>query len=156
VGTVTDIKSEQEREALPDGLIDAKILILDDVSFYNSLVNQTLQMHSFRGTSDFVVDIQSALEKLNQSCKEKHLYDMLITDLHLPNGVLATDLVAKLRASKVYGNIPIVLVTTEDKSDLVIKSFEKGIDTYVIKPIEEDDLYNKIVFAWKKRNPGKS
>lgn len=144
-----------ENKPLPEGLIHGKVLILDDISFYNSLVKQTLQMHSFQGSSDFAVDIESALEKLKQSIKANALYDMLITDLHLPSGVLATELVEKIRSSKVYGNIPIVLVTTENQSDLVIKSFEKGIDTYVIKPIEPDDLYNKIVFAWEKRNPPK-
>jgi DNA-binding response OmpR family regulator len=147
----TKTKTKIYVDKWPESMQTSRILVVDDLSFYVSFVVQTLRNHGFTGTIDTVSNLNKALAKITDAIKANAVYQMVITDLYLPDG-LGINLVEKLRENKHSANIAIVLITTENESSMIIKAFQIGIDNYAIKPTTEEDLYERLKFAWNKRN----
>lgn len=139
-------------EVLPESCKKATVLIVDDISFYGSLIEQTLKNNGFQGTILQANSLKKAAEVIQKCLHEKNTVDLLITDLNLPDGK-ATVLIKKIRQTKALENMAIVLVTTNEEAKNVIEAFEAGVDNYVFKPIEDRNLFEKIVFSWKKHHP---
>lgn len=137
---------------MPDDCRKSNVLIIDDISFYGSMIEQILKNNGFEGKIQHANSLKKAIELIQKSLEEKNQIDLLITDLHLPDG-LASVLVKKIRQTKAIENMAIVLVTTNNEAAKVVEAFEAGIDNYVFKPIDENVLFEKIVQVWKKRHP---
>ncbi len=136
---------------LPSSLINGTILIVDDISFYNSLVTQSLSLYGFTGTIVYASSVKEAIEKIRISLDSGKMFDLIISDLHLSDAK-GSDLVKHVRLNKVTENIPFILMTTDSEHKSILSALECGIDHYVIKPINADNLFNSIIFSWKKRN----
>lgn len=69
--------------------------------------------------------------------------DLIIMDLTLKseNGL---DLVAKLKASERYRDIPVVMLTDHSESSNVMKARELGVSGYLLKPIQKDLLLDRL------------
>jgi DNA-binding response OmpR family regulator len=140
-------------ELLPEAMISARILIIDDINFYGSLVKQVLDNHGFEGVVEYATSIKSAVDKIKESLQENRPFDLIITDLHLPDGK-GTHLAKKIRTNKQMENIPIIIISTDSAQAQIINAItEFGIDTYLVKPLDSDDFFEKIKFAWNKRHP---
>lgn len=68
---------------------------------------------------------------------------ILITDWNMPemNGL---DLVKKVRADARYGEIPIIMVTTEGGKAEVITALKAGVNNYIVKPFTPQVLKEKL------------
>lgn len=64
---------------------------------------------------------------------------LIILDLKLPDGD-GLELCVKLRASRKLSMTPIIALTGEDKLPQKRKGFDCGLDQYLIKPIEVEEL----------------
>jgi DNA-binding response OmpR family regulator len=148
--TQTFIKKDEEQ--WPDGMLFSKVLIVDDLSFYTSLVKQTLDNHGFKGSVDYASNLATAVQKISESIKSESVYQLIITDLNLPDGN-GIDLAKKLRQNKYTMNMAIVLISTSSENDKIIYALQNGVDNFVIKPLDADDLFTKVKFAWNKRFP---
>lgn len=80
-----------------------------------------------------------ALEKLSQC----DLPDLLLIDWNMPemNGL---ELVEALRAKSEFTDVPIVMVTSENEMESMIKALEAGANEYVMKPFEPEVLIAKL------------
>ena len=86
--------------------------------------------------ADMALDGDSALDMFG----EKH-YDLIISDIMMP----VTDgyaLAKKIR--EINANIPILFMTAVDDLDAKKKGFSLGIDDYMVKPIDTDELILRI------------
>jgi len=54
------------------------------------------------------------------------------------------DLVKELRALKKYLKLPIIMITSEAAKYNVIEAVKAGVNDYLIKPIADKDLIEKI------------
>ncbi len=68
---------------------------------------------------------------------------ILITDLNMPviDGIKLTRMV---RSNSKYDHIPIVIVTSSNTKDSIIKAAKAGVDSYIIKPFELKQIIEKI------------
>jgi len=66
-------------------------------------------------------------------------YDGLLVDLRLPDG-LGTEVVEALRERTPYWGVPMVAVTAHSLPDGHGPFLEAGLDAYVAKPFEQDEL----------------
>ncbi|MBF0288786.1 MAG: response regulator [SAR324 cluster bacterium] len=68
---------------------------------------------------------------------------MMITDLHMPvmDGLKLSRMV---RANAKYNHIPIVIVTSSNTKESIIKAAKAGVDSYVIKPFNLQQITEKI------------
>lgn len=139
------------KSKLPEKLLNGTILIVDDLSFYISFVQQILTNNQFTGEIITAKSLEDSYEKIMSTYKLGKKIDLIITDLHLPDGE-GLALAKKVRRTPQMAKTPVILITTEDNSKKVIESFEAGIDIYMFKPLEEEIFCEKVTFAYKKYN----
>ncbi|MCY7347649.1 MAG: response regulator transcription factor [Pyrinomonadaceae bacterium] len=67
------------------------------------------------------------------------LPDLIVSDVRMP-GMSGFELARKLRASTHSALVPIVFLTAKDETEDRIEGFESGVDVYLTKPFEPDEL----------------
>ena len=116
-----------------------RILLAEDYGINVVVARQFLQQW------DVEVDVAdnglSALEMVQQ-----HPYDLVLMDLQMPemDGYLATTQIRKLPEDK-YRKLPIIALTASAMLDIKDKAYEVGMNDYISKPFNPNELYKKIV-----------
>ena len=114
------------------------ILIVEDNSINQKVLDAYLRKKGIR-----TIVAKNGLEAISQYKKEK--FDCILMDIAMPemDGITATKSIRKLERKD--GNYtPIIAVTASDPNgnrDIILAS---GIDDLIAKPIEEDNLKQKI------------
>lgn len=122
----------------------AHILVVDDDEVILKITRSILQKAGHAVTLS--KDGQSALQILDQE-----LFDMLITDINMPNGLSGFSLAASVRKNDRIKNIPLMFLTgLTDKTD-VSKALASGADDYMVKPIDPEVLSAKVDFLLEKK-----
>lgn len=137
---VKDTQSPTHEKGIYD-LNGKNILIVED-----NPVNQMVMKSILRKWKNTTFDIANhgleALDKL----KEKP-FDLILMDLQMPemDGYEATEAIRNGVCGKKYENIPIIAVTADatDKAKNKVKSI--GMDDYMTKPVDSDELYAKVM-----------
>ncbi len=77
------------------------------------------------------------------------LYDMIITDIMMPkeDGFKFTENVRKINK-----NIPILFMTAKDDFDSKERGYKSGIDDYMVKPIDLDELVLRVGAILRRAN----
>ena len=120
-----------------DGYVNTKrILIIDDDKSNIKLINKVLDKHNI--LCDSATLGKEALDRIRKGDK----YDLILLDEDMPymNGISVMN-----KLSKIKGFDTKVILLTKNNSiryDNVYKN--SGFSDYVIKPIDKDDLINKI------------
>lgn len=75
-------------------------------------------------------------------------YDMILMDLQMPqmDGYSAAEEIRKLEPVEIYSKLPIIALTASAMLDNKDRAFVVGMDDYVSKPFNPDDLYRKIAY----------
>ena len=119
------------------------VLVVEDVALNQLLIKTILDDFGFKYES--ASNGKIAIEKL-----ETNSYDIILMDLQMPemNGFEATEYIRNTMNSK----IPIIALT----ADVTTVDFSKckafGMDDYISKPIDDKELFNKIVSLVKTRS----
>jgi two-component system, chemotaxis family, chemotaxis protein CheY len=116
-----------------------KVLIVDDSIVMRNIHKNILKEHKLKDEDFFEAgDGATAL-----AIAENNYIDLFIIDWNIPN-LDGIDLVAKIRGMSYYVKTPIVMVTAEAAKYNVIEAINAGVTNYVIKPIKEDILWEKL------------
>lgn len=69
--------------------------------------------------------------------------DVIILDIDMPemNGY---EMLERIRSKEYLGNVPVIFLTSNADKKHVVKAIEGGANDYVIKPIDEDILLDKV------------
>lgn len=108
----------------------ARILVVEDDEKLNHIVCAYLSGVGYQATG--CLNGEEALKKL-----EEAKYDMIVTDIMMPK----TDgfrLAEEVRASD--KQIPILFMTARDDMTAKQRGYRIGIDDYVVKPFDPDEL----------------
>ena len=70
---------------------------------------------------------------------EGNIPDLIITDLRMPE-MTGTELLEYVKANKLFKDIPVVILSSENSSGERIKLFSKGAEDYIIKPFNPLEL----------------
>ncbi len=116
------------------------ILVVDDSRIMRNIVKNSLtsskrfQEVNFHEAGDGVEAF---------AILEKHKIQLLLLDWNMPrlNGL---DLVKKLRADPRFDRLPIIMITSEAAKYNVIEAVKAGVNDYLIKPVSEKSLMEKI------------
>jgi DNA-binding NarL/FixJ family response regulator len=109
-----------------------RILIVDDESKLLRAVAATLSEEGYSVTT-----AQSGAEALVHLAGR--LPDLIISDIRMP-GMDGYKLVSTLRSNPRTGFIPIIFLTAKDKLQDRIVGFRNGVDAYVTKPFDPEEL----------------
>lgn len=112
----------------------SRILIVEDDEKFNQIICTFLMKHNYQ--AEGCVDPLQAFDLL---CQKK--YDLIISDIMMPkvNGI---DFVQMLRQTN--ATIPILFVSALDDIVTKQKGFRAGIDDYMVKPIDFEELLLRI------------
>lgn len=111
-----------------------QILVLEDDQDLNRTVCTFLNQAGYQATG--CLDAPSAYDALYDQ-----VFDLIVSDIMLP-GDDGFSFVQNVRA--LNQNIPILFMTARDDMAAKQRGFRMGIDDYMVKPIDLDELYLRI------------
>lgn len=111
-----------------------RILIAEDDAQLRHLFTRVLLKSGYEVTG--VDDGEAALDAL-----DKAQYDLLITDLMMPN-LDGVSLIRMLRDADMA--IPVLVVTAKDAFEDMSRSFTGGADDYMVKPVNVNELVLRV------------
>jgi len=108
------------------------ILVVDDTASIRFLIRTNLELEGYAVRE--AVDGEDCLEQVAESPP-----DLITIDAVMPRrDGLST--VSALRGDARSRLIPIVMVSTQSQNADVRRGFEAGVDAYVVKPFDPDEL----------------
>lgn len=114
---------------------DTVILVIEDNEDVRAFIRQQLQdEYLIKETSDGIQGISVA-----QEC----IPDLIITDLMMP-GADGFEVCQKLRSDLRTSHIPIIMLTARSGITDKLEGFEKGIDEFLTKPFNSQELRARI------------
>ncbi|HTH14913.1 MAG TPA: response regulator [Spirochaetia bacterium] len=116
-----------------------RILIVDDSRIMRNIVKNTLKALHY--PDDVFVEAPDGVQAWE--VLEAQDISLLLLDWNMPN-LNGLDLVKRLRANAKYQSLPIVMVTSEAAKYNVIEAVKAGVSDYLVKPVTEKGLEEKI------------
>ncbi len=113
-----------------------KILVVDDDPMIRTLVKEILSAegHEVDLAEDGALGI-AHLEKEPRPIK----YELLILDVIMP-GMNGLDVLTRLKLHPDTQNIPVLMLTGEDKAEDIMNGYNVGADYYITKPFTRQQL----------------
>jgi two-component system, chemotaxis family, chemotaxis protein CheY len=113
-----------------------KVLLVDDKVEFRRLVKIFL-------SSKYEVETAENGLKAFALLQKGFLPDIIVSDLMMPV-VDGRSLVSQLKASGVFSHIPIIILSSIDKSADKIELFKLGASDYLVKPFNPEELEIRI------------
>ena len=118
------------------------ILVVEDDTNLNKLVCSYLNNSGFEAKG--CLNAEDAYEEMYNN-----LYDLIISDIMMPD-VDGFEFAQSIR--RVNKNIPILFMSAKDDLSSKQKGFQLGIDDYMVKPIELDELLLRVRALLRRAN----
>jgi len=124
-------------EYLAEKLKKINILVAED-----NVLNQKYISALFKKKSANFKIVENGYEVLNELKKNK--YDIILMDGQMPEMDGISTAMAIRKSASHYSSIPIVALTASALLDDKIKFLDAGMDDYLSKPIDQDQLFRTI------------
>jgi DNA-binding response OmpR family regulator len=120
-----------------------KILVVDDDEHILRSLSQYLELEDFN-----VVSASSGPEALKLFGQERP--DLLVLDVMMP-GMDGFQVLETLRKNPDTASVPVLMLTARDQHNDILKGYQMGATSYLVKPFNLDELVDAIreVFAGK-------
>ncbi len=113
------------------------ILVIDDEPAVQEVIRLILERWGYQLIP--ALNVATAVEKLRQ----KPLPDLVLLDMMLPD-VDGLELLRQMRETKVFDNLPIIIVSALADADQIRKGLEMGADRYITKPAMSHNLLKTV------------
>lgn len=114
----------------------AKVLVVDDEP------NVLRSLVQYLTIEDFQVETanngQEALEKVQSFAPE-----LILLDVMMP-GMDGFEVLDKIKEMAGFENTPVIMLTAKDQSSDVLKGYQSGATSYLVKPFNLDELVETI------------
>jgi signal transduction histidine kinase/AmiR/NasT family two-component response regulator/HPt (histidine-containing phosphotransfer) domain-containing protein len=139
------VESAVIEDVVSENFSTASILLAEDNEINQLYVKTILK-------SKYEITVVSNGKLAIELVKKNH-YDLILMDLHMPemDGYEATHIIRQMTDSA-KRDIPIVALTAAAIKGEKERCFEAGMNGYISKPFEPDELYRTIVKNIKNRN----
>ena len=119
--------------------MESDILVVDDSAAIRKILQRVLRQTgmAIRAIHE-AGDGQEALAVLAE-----HPVDLILTDINMPK-MDGLQLLASLKASAQWRNVPVVMITTEGGETKVAEAVKLGAAGYVRKPFTADQIKEKL------------
>ncbi len=133
---------------LPDIIKTKQFLVTDDYESMRMMIAEHLKQLGVEKIL-FAKSGNEALELIKKNAGGPQQIEFLLTDLVMENGT-GLDLVKGVRAEANFKTLPILMITSKAEVNLVIECVKAGVNNYIVKPWQLDDLAKKIADSWTK------
>jgi len=114
-----------------------KILVVDDMTTMRHVL-----LHMMRDLGH--ADCDEAIDGLQAlTLLHKNQYDLLITDLHMPN-LDGKQLLEKVRSESELSKIPVLMISSEDERSKVKEIIAAKVTGFIVKPFNYNTLQKQI------------
>lgn len=120
-------------------MLVVKILSVDDVLLIRKLIRRVVE--SLGGDLLEAPDGKDALKVLEENYKD---IDLIILDWNMP-GMNGFDFLKAVKNNVRFKHIPIIMATTENEKEKIIRAIQAGASNYLSKPFTEQELSKKIL-----------
>jgi len=134
-----------DRLAGSEGIMDAKILVVDDEKLIVKGIRYSLEQEGME--VDCAYD---GIEAVNMSKKKE--YDVILLDVMLP-GLTGYEVCQKIREKS---DVPIIMLTAKSEDIDKIMGLEYGADDYVTKPFNILEVKARIKAIIRRNRQGRS
>lgn len=122
----------------------SKILIVEDDADISNMLLELLSPHysisqAFSGTEAVM-------------CAEREEFDLILLDLMLP-GLTGEEVLERVRAQ---GNVPVIAVSAKDDKSTKVGLLKSGVDDFIGKPFDNDELMARIEALLRRSSGGGS
>lgn len=123
-----------------------RVLLVEDNKF-NQFIAQAM-LEKWDAKTELCEDGQQAVDKLRDAT-----FDLILMDIQMPvmDGITASTVIRK----ELKLNTPILALTANVVMGIVDRCKQAGMQGYVSKPFDEDELYEKIEMVLQESNEGK-
>lgn len=122
-----------------------KVLVVEDEKSTAEIQKDILSDLNF-GKIDIAYDGNEALVKLAQS---EDCFDLVLCDWKMP-GKSGLEVHTALKSNDRFKDLIFILVSSVDDGDQIRTAITQGVSDYLIKPIDEAILKQKIIRSFKK------
>jgi CheY-like chemotaxis protein len=127
------------RKPVVSGLKPARVLVVDDNATNREILSYQLQGW---GLSYELVDGgEKALESLRSAMIKGQLFDVVITDYHMP-GMDGMEMVRTIRKDPQFAGLRLVMLSSVSELDATGQWLGAGVDAFLNKPVRQSELYN--------------
>lgn len=119
--------------------MNMKILIIDDSGVMRRIHKNTLIEHKI--PEEALIEASDGQEALQLSSKND--ITLFLVDWNMPK-LDGLQFVERLRNTERYKTTPIIMVTSEAAKYNVIQAISAGVTDYVVKPIKDSILWDKV------------
>jgi len=125
-----------------------QILIAEDVTLIQKMLQKMLGPY---GEITFVRSGREAFQKFQRTLTTQEYFDLICLDINIPE-INGLDVLKNIRAAEKLNHVPldkrvkIVIVSSTNEADVVMKAIKLGCDGYIVKPFSQE----KIIAELKK------
>ncbi len=110
-------------------------MIVDDSLSMRKLIKKVIELSGF--------DVEEFLEAANGrealQLLEDHWVDLVLCDIHMPE-MDGLELLRRMRQEEVLGRIPVIMISTEGREEVLKEAQELGAKGYVKKPFSPEKI----------------
>ncbi|PKI14232.1 response regulator [Colwellia sp. 12G3] len=122
-----------------------KILVVDDMPSMRHVMMHMLTNLGYKNPDEASCGLQALkMLRLNN-------YDLLITDLHMPN-LNGEQLLSKVRGDKKLCNLPVLMVSSEDDKAKIVELIASEVTGFMVKPFNLSTLKKQLHWIHSNRN----
>jgi len=111
------------------------ILVVDDSVSMRAIIKKVISMSGFD-----VGEIAEADNGLEALAKLENFWaDVVLTDIHMPE-MDGVELLKKIKDDPLTAALPVVMITTESRDEIVAKALAAGAAGYIKKPFRPEDI----------------
>ena len=122
----------------------SKILVVDDDKAINELIKINLELFGY--------DVITAFDGIQGfTLVKQELPDLIILDVMMPD-VDGYTVAKRVRENQNTKNIPILMLTALNMLEDKVKGFDIGVDDYLVKPFEMEELKVRVRALLKRTN----
>jgi len=121
-----------------------KILVVDD----DKMVLESIK-HSLGSEGHEVLTVENGLQALD--IVEHQKLDLIISDIMMPT-LSGLSLLSMLKQF-FFHSIPVIIISSLDKSEVILSSLGLGAEDFITKPINFEELKSRVKKFIKKEGP---
>ena len=123
----------------------SRILLVEDNADDAELTRLALERHQLGGRVVHLTDGAQAIDYLFGATGVADAPDVrfIILDLKLPK-VDGIQVLERLKSDPRTRSIPVVILSSSNQERDIARSYESGVNSYVVKPVQLDDYMDKV------------
>ena len=115
-----------------------RIMVVDDTIIMRMHISKVLNDAGHH--SILAINGKDCLEQLE---KDNAAIDIIFIDWNMPqmNGV---ETLKAIRSNPKYASIKCIIMTTENKNEIIVEALDHGADEYLLKPLTKSSILDKV------------